>query len=132
MIERSMDFRRIKRLAPWALCISDKVYYLIDSVNGEDVGIWLFHPNSGGFQVHAYMTEGHRGRRAAQSVRECFTWIFTHTDAKKIVAAIPRTYKEVHVMARHVGMKFDGFDTRTFRCYSLDKRTFEQEKSNAE
>jgi len=126
MIERCFDYRRVKRLAKWPLCVSDEVYYLIDVEDGEDIGVWFFHPNNDAFQVHASMKEGNRGRRAAQSVRECFRWMFAHTKTKKIIAAIPKDYREVHVMARHVGMTFDGIDVRDFRCYSLDKMAFEQ------
>jgi len=128
MIERCLDYRRVKRLAPWPLCISDTVYYLVDVEEGEDIGVWFFHPNNNSLQIHVNMKEGHRGRRAAQSGRECFGWMFEHTSTKKIVAAIPKDYREVHVMARHVGMTFDGIDARGCRCYSLDRLTFEQGK----
>lgn len=131
MIERCLDYRRVKRLASWPLCISDTMYYLIDVENGEDIGVWFFHPNGDAFQVHACMKDRHRGRRAARSVKECFRWMFTNTDTKRIVAAIPDAYREVCYMARHVGMSFAGVDGRAFRCYTLDRQTFEKEENHA-
>lgn len=128
MIERCFDLRRVKRLADWDLCISRKIIYLIDTEDGKDIGLWTFYPRKNGYVVHADMDKDHRGVRAAKSASDSFEWIFKHTDAEIIIAEIPIKYRKVHVMARHVGMNFDGVGMRGFRCYSLAKQTLMKQR----
>ena len=124
MIERCFDLRRVKRLADWDLCISRRLIYLVEVEDGEDVGVIVFVPTPGGFMTHVELGKKCRGTRAAQIVRDCFKWVFTHTDAETIFADIPVPFRRVHFMARHVGMRFDGIDADVLRCYSLTKQAF--------
>ena len=53
MIERSQDYRRIKRLSDWDdLIISDDCFYLIEDNGEKDLGIWIFHPHEDGLMCH--------------------------------------------------------------------------------
>ena len=127
MIERSQEYRRIKRVSGWPnLAVSPKVFYLIDSDGGKDAGVWVFHPQHNALQVHVAMDRRHRGKYAVASARAAFAWIFEHTDCELIVAEIPDEYRYVHFMARHVGMTLTGIDEDDRRCYRLDKPHFEQ------
>lgn len=119
MIERATSYRRIKRLAPnWGLVISDEIYYLIEVMDGRDVGVWAFEPYENGFQTHAHMSKEYRGAKAAFSARCAFAWMFDITCCGIIFAVIPEPLHHVHVMARHIGMKYNG-KTKGFRKYSM-------------
>lgn len=123
MIERTKDYRRVKGLAPdWALMPSDKVYYLIDVIDGVDVGAICFHPcHKAGMMVHVVFQGFHRGKDAARSVTMAFDWMFKNTNNDRIVADIPVKFRPVHFLARNVGMIFDGVEENLFRCYYLTK-----------
>lgn len=124
MIERCFDLRRVKHLADWELCISQKIIYLVDVEDGKDVGVWAFHTYKDGYMVHASMGEGYRGARAAKSLLDSFKWMFTHTSTGIIFAEIPIAFRKVHFIVRHVGMRFDGIEAESLRCYSLTKQAF--------
>lgn len=123
MIERSMDYRRIKRLSDWDLVISQEVYYLIEAVNGKDAGVWAFIPCNGGFQVHVNMGAGCRGSTAASSARDAFAWLFDNTGCQMIFADIPSHLRHVHIMASHIGMTFDEVDCE-LRCFTMMRQDF--------
>ena len=126
MIERSQEYRRILKLTDWELVVSPQVFYLIDTDDGRDVGLWGFHPHEGDLMVHAKMDREHRGAYAAESVRQAFAWIFQNTTTSAIVAAIPDESRHVHFMARHVGMALTGIDEAGFRCYRVENPNIEQ------
>lgn len=105
MIERCMDYRRIKKLVDWPLTISSKVIYLIEtgSIKGVDLGVWSFFENSGGYEIHADMKI--KGQRAVDSGKAAFKWIFDNTDAEFIKAEILKERRDVCGMALLSGME---------------------------
>lgn len=128
MIERTKNYRRIKGLAPkWDLVVSDKVYYLVEVKNGEDVGAVCFHPcEKDGLMVHIVFSKQHRGKLASKSIKAAFQWLFDNTKHDNIVALIPTDFRRVHFLARNVGMNSDGIEENLFRCYSISKHDFKQ------
>ena len=121
MIERSKDFRRIKRIGCWDdLFITDDCHYLIENDGEKDLGVFLYHPCDDGIMAHINFQEGSRGSIAAESARNSFAWIFDNTSFNIIYALIPEEKKRVHMFACSVGFKFiscgdDG------RRYSLER-----------
>ncbi len=120
MIEHCTDFRRIKHLCDWPICLSPDYYYLIEVQDGKDVGVWLFHPYKNEMIVHVEFLKGYRGPIAAKSGRKAFEWLFNHNSVNIIYAAIPLIKKEVQMLASVVGFKFNYCDEK-FRWYGLSR-----------
>lgn len=132
MIERTHDYRRIKGLAPkWDLVVSDKVYYLVETEDGEDVGAICFHPcDEEGLLMHVALGTKCRGARAGEAYRNAFEWMFANTDCEKLIGRIPQTYQHARVMARNIGGRFDKIDMDGLRCYSVTKYDYEQQRAS--
>lgn len=117
MIERTFDYRRVKRLVDWPLTISSKVIYLIEtgSIKGVDLGVWTFFEDSGGYEIHADMKI--KGKKAIESAKRAFDWIFNNTKAEFIKTEIPKDRQDVCQMAFHSGMESLGIkgDFRHFK-----------------
>ena len=129
MIERSTEYRRIKRLTDWDLVVSDQIFYLVVVDDSDlDVGIICFHPvpYETGLLMHAALGEKCRGARAAQAYNDAFDWIFSHTDETILRGRIPDHYRHAHVMAVHCGGRFEEIDRDSLRCYKLTKQDFYQ------
>ena len=128
MIERTKDYRRIKGLAPkWDLVVSDKVYYLVEMENGDDIGAICFHPtDEEGLLMHVALGIECRGARAGEAYRNAFEWMFTNTDTDILLGRIPETYQHARVMSVYIGGKFTGIDCDGLRCYSVTRNDFEQ------
>lgn len=121
MIERCMDYRRIKKFINWPLVISSKIIYLIQSDNGKDEGVWTFFKNNDGsnsYIIHADMGEEVKGRKAVESGKAAFKWIFDNTKVDFIFASIEQHRKDVCLMAVHAGMKSLGLNG-DFKNYKL-------------
>lgn len=103
MIEHSRNFRRIKKLWDLVISISIKDYYLIETEDGRDLGVWYFHPCEDGMMIHANMLV--KGKRAAKSARNAINWIFEHTSSKVIYADIPNNKRHAQMMASVVGFE---------------------------
>lgn len=121
MIARTTDYRRVKALAPdWNLMPSEEIFYLVETKDGEDIGVMTFHPcDQDGLLMHVQLKC--RGAQAAQVYQNAFDWIFSHTDCTIIHGRIPPTTKHASIMARHVGGQFEGIDEDGLRCYSVNK-----------
>jgi hypothetical protein len=105
MIERCMDYRRIKKLVTWPLVISSKIIYLIQSDNGTDQGVWSFEPDGEGVKGHADIGTQGKGRKAVEGAKECIRWIFKNTEAAFVSAGIPVENKPACCIAAWSGMK---------------------------
>lgn len=105
MIERCMDYRRVKKLVEWPLVISSEIIYLIDRVEDMDRGLWSFEPEGEGMKIHADLQPGCRGRKAIESAKEAFKWIFENTKAAFIYAGIPANNRAACYVATWAGMK---------------------------
>lgn len=107
MIERCLSYRRIKKagLVDWPLVISSRMFYLMELVDGQDIGIWSFEAHDKGMKIHANMGEKCRGRKAIESAKEAFQWIFKNTNTEFIYAEIPRFNKKACYVASWAGMK---------------------------
>ena len=126
MIERSQDYRRIKKLTDHCLIVSREAYYLIATESGIDHGVMLFHPYNDALLMHVEFDKGHRGRFAIKAYREAIQWIFENTPFDIIYGEIPEENRPAHVMARSIGADFHGVDSK-LRLYSLKRKTFTQE-----
>lgn len=126
MIERATSYRRVKALAPdWDLVVSDKIYYLVETENGEDVGVICYHPcDVDGLLMHVNLGDKCRGARAAQAYRNAFAWMFENTDCDMLLGRIPQAYRAARFMARTVGGKFNGIDIDGLRCYSTSRSDY--------
>ena len=124
MIQHSRDFRRIKRICDYPINADHNVYYLLETVNGKDMGCWLFNPFLDGYAIHATLSEECRGRAAVGSAREAIEWIFDHTSTATIYAAIPPEKRNVCALAVVVGFQFTGIETfegNPYRVYRLER-----------
>lgn len=119
MIERSKDYRRIKRLRG-DLIVSGDFYYLIENDGEKDLGVWTFHPHQNGLMGHVNFLEGFRGRIATQSAKDAFQWIYDHTAFTIIYAVIPNEKKRVQMFACAIGFKFHSSDENN-RGYILGR-----------
>ena len=107
MIERTFDYRRVKRLAPWQPLISNEVIYLIDRQDNEDVGLWSFHKAFDGLMIHADMGLKCNGKKAIESAKAAFKWIFKNISCGVIYASIPKENKAACHTAVKSGMNFN-------------------------
>ncbi len=105
MIERCLDYRRIKKLVDWPLVISSKIIYLIQSDNGKDEGVWSFEPDGNGVKGHADIGVYGKGKKAIEGAKECIRWIFKNTEAVFVSAAISRENMKACYLASWSGMK---------------------------
>ena len=114
MIERTFDYRIIKRMAPWQAVISSKVIYLVD----EYYGLWVFHEHKDGLISHIEMSKNCRGKEAIEKCRKAIDWAFEHTNKHVIYAEIPKENKPACHNAVHVGMNFT-HETESKRYYEV-------------
>ena len=128
MIERAKSYRRIKAIAPdWDLVVSGEIYYLIETEQGNDVGVIVFHPcDSDGLLMHVELGKECRGARAATAYRNAFNWMFSNTDHKTLLGRIPADNAAARFMARAVGGVFSGVDGDGLRCYSVSRSDFKK------
>lgn len=121
MIEHCRDFRRIKRFPEWNLCISSEIYYLMETKDGADLGVWVIHPcnDNEDVLIHACLGNECRGRRAAESAKNAFAWVFENTKFRKIYALIPKTKRHAQFMASWSGMEYVASSVR-HRCYLME------------
>lgn len=117
MIERCMDYRRIKKLVDWPLIISSKIIYLIQSDNGKDEGVWSFEPDGEGVKGHADIGVEGNGKKAIEGAKECIRWIFKNTKAAFVSAGIPLENSKACFIASKAGMESLGIkgDFRHFK-----------------
>lgn len=115
MINRCFDYRLIKKLVPWQPIISNKIIYLTE----DNVGIWSFHKYRDGVKIHADMGVKCRGKKAIESAKSAFQWIFKNTEFKKIYAEIPIQNKPACHVAVYSGMQFIN-ENNNRRCYEVN------------
>lgn len=106
MIFRCTDYRRIKAFPEWTVCVSDKLYYLMDTRDGADIGLWTFHEAEDGAAMHASFGLGCTGKYIKDSAKDAIKWMFENTDYNVIYAAIPNDKRPARIMAVSVGMEF--------------------------
>ena len=133
MISHTTDYRRVKRITdanpmeadnPWRLTISREIYYLIEvQENCKDVGVWAFEPHDGGYCMHTAMTRDCRGRKAVRSGLDAIGWLFNHTVAQAVYAAIPEHLKHAHTIPIAAGLKPLGIRDN-MRQYIMTRETF--------
>jgi len=106
MIERCTDYRRIKKFPDWRMCVSDEFYYLMDTNDGADLGLWTFYEEEGVMVMHASFGLGCTGKYIKNSAKDAIKWMFENTDYNAIWAAISNDKKSAQFMAICVGMEF--------------------------
>ena len=102
MITRTFDYRRVKNIVEWPVVVSKDIIYLSD----DDKGIWTVHDYKDGVMIHADMTLKCRGKRAVESAKNAFKWIFENTENKIIYAKISIEKPAASYIAIASGMKF--------------------------
>ena len=120
MIERCLDYRRIKKFPEWNIWISSEVFYLMEIENGEDLGVWIVHPSNHRILIHACMGEKCKGRKAVESAKNAFKWVFENTEISKIYAIISNTKRPAQFVASWAGMKYISKDSDN-RAYVMVK-----------
>lgn len=106
MIERSMDYRRIKKLVNWPLAISSEVIYLIEKIGDKDEGLWsFFKRDDNSYLIHGDMKPEFRGKKAIESGKAAFRWIFENTGVDFIKAEIEKDNMKACHAASWSGMK---------------------------
>jgi hypothetical protein len=121
MIEQSLDYRRINRLATWApLFISNEWKYLVERQGDLDVGLWGFQKDRDGYRVHAGMGADCMGKKAIQSLKGAIAWIFKNTEAKAVYAVIPEDNKPASIVAIQAGLWYTKTEGN-YRFYEVTK-----------
>lgn len=100
MIERTFDYRIVKRITGINPVISSKYIYLID---GDY--LWYLKPFKDGLLLSRCDATPCKGKEGKRSGKEVFTWVFENTDCKIIYGQIDKTNKPARYMASLVGMK---------------------------
>ena len=132
MIKRCTDLRRVKHLASkWELVFSNKIFYLVEEQDGEDLGVIVFVPMDDALMIHVELGEKCRGSAALKSCVDAFRWIFNNTDCESIIAEIPLSNRPAHFIARQAGMNFDRIEAKALRCYRLTRQMFKTTKGHA-
>lgn len=126
MIERSQDYRRIKKLTDHKLVVSFETFYLIVTASGVDVGLICFQPFYYGLIMHVEFAKGFGGKFAADAYLEGMEWVFENTTYPIIYGEIPEENKPACLMARKTGASFDGIEDG-LRLYSIRKEAFQLE-----
>ncbi len=116
MIERTFDYRKIKKMAPWPPVISSKIIYLIE----EDCGLWTFNEHLDGLMIHVEMSLNHRGKESIGKGKEALMWIFNNTETEKIYAVISKDNRPACHNAVHAGLEFTHEDENK-RYYEVSK-----------
>lgn len=128
MIEHVKDFRRIKRCSGFPVHISPQWYYLIEVKEGDDIGVFVFHPFEDGLSVHVDLGEKCRGKVATDAVRRAFEWIFANTDVNVIHAIVPNDRKDVCNMVYITGFRLDHCDSDGNKHYRLERFVVNEQK----
>lgn len=102
MIERTFDYRQIKRHVWWQPVISREVIYLVD----DGFGLWALHEHLDGLMIHVEMAVHCRGKSAVEKGRQALKWVFDNTDVKTIYARIPAENRPACHNAVYAGMIF--------------------------
>lgn len=133
MIERTEDYRRVKRITaanpmsrdnPWNLVVSSDYFYLLEVQNGQDVGVWCFEPDAEhGYLMHTAMTPECRGRDAVKSGLSAIRWLYENTDADQIIAPVPASLRHAQLIPRSAGLRFLGEKDGT-KFHQMDRELF--------
>lgn len=102
MIERTHDYRIVKKILKTSPLISSKVIYLLEN----KMNLWSFYSYKDGLKIHANMDESCRGRKAVESAKKAFRWIFENTGFDRIYAKISMTRMDACRVAAWSGMRF--------------------------
>lgn len=114
MIERTFDYRIVKKMVGWNVTVSQEVFYLIY----DQIGLFTLHKHQDGLMIHADMSDKCRGTRAIKGIKEVFHWIGENTGVENIYAEIPEDNKASWYMACVCGMEFTHL-LNNFRCYKI-------------
>ena len=93
-MNRTFDYRIIKKIINHDPVISNKIIYLLDDGN-----LWILHKDDNYLRIHANMVNK-RGKEAIESIKSAFKWVFNNTDIKKVVARIPKENRKACFFAR--------------------------------
>jgi hypothetical protein len=115
MIERTYDYRKVKKLIPddESFAVSSDIIYLVDGDN-----IWVIEPDEDLPQIHVNMSEDCRGKEAVKKCKQVIKWVFKNTSIDTLYGVIDKTNKAACHNAIHVGMAFS-HETRTKRIYEV-------------
>ena len=80
--------------------------------------MWSFHPDKEGVMMHAEMGLKCRRKKAIESAKSAFAWVFRNTEFKKIYASIPDKNLPACRVASFAGMRFSG-KAKQFRNFEL-------------
>ena len=108
MIQHCVDYQRIKALYPKGMRMveSNKILYLIEKEGDNDLGLWALYRYKDGVVIHAQMGIKCRGKKALDSMKNAFKWVFSALKIDRIYAEIPKENKHACVMAVNSGMEF--------------------------
>lgn len=133
MIERTEDYRRVKRITaanpmsedrPWHLTISSDLFYLIEVQDGQDVGVWCFEPDPDlGYLMHTAMTPACRGKAAVASGLDAIRWLYENTDATQIIAPVPVRLRHAQLIPRAAGLEYVG-ENEKMKYYKMTRDLF--------
>lgn len=148
MIERTTDYRRVRRLADdnpadglglWKLVISQDYYYLLETFNLTrtgpviDLGVWCFEPDDANpttYRMHAAMGPHCRGKRAVHSALSAIEWMYDNTRCDEVVAPIPVRLRHSQHLARATGLHFMGMQNG-LKLYRMTRERFRNMEMSA-
>jgi len=123
VIEVAKDYERVRRLANEPVIKSPMVGYLIEKQGDEDIGLWTIHRyrQTGCVQVHVDMTPKCLGRKAIDSAKRLFKWVFDNLGCPSVFAEIPKGNKLACLIAVQSGMKPVGITEDNYRIFEVRK-----------
>jgi hypothetical protein len=86
--------------------IDGPIYYLLHTIDGVVTGVFMCISEALSMDIHAAFKREFRGKVSINAAKECFKWIFDHTEHKKITADIASDRKNVKTYASLCGMSF--------------------------
>ena len=116
MIERTFDYRKVKKLCGGYPCISSECIYLID----DEKYLWGFKPYKDGYLISCNDYDPVHGILCKLSVNKAFDWIFKNTKAISIYGQIHKDNKPSRFMAFNSGMEKD-FEQKNYIFYKVMK-----------
>ncbi len=129
MIERVFDLELIKSVitddSVYSGCTDDgspqpseytpadpnAILYLADVFDAEVTALFVLVPqNSATLEVHTCIKKKHRGRRAVLSAKSMLIWVFSNTDAEKVITNIPFYNRPAKSFALMSGLSVEGIN----------------------
>lgn len=99
----------------WAPIDHDSIYWMLLTVEGAPVGVFLVHPlNSYCFEMHTCLLPNAWGSPAGQAVKLLGRWVFGETACRKLVTNVPAYNRLALRFAKAGGLQQEGINRASY------------------